>query len=1041
MAGNSERIDDVVDPVALKQVQDLTDAAGLLEKQFIDTAKAASQLNALTGNSRSFKDYNTNATRAATETAKLQQAQQNLARAALLTQQAQQRLVTATTQSTAAQQRLATATTQSAAAQQRLEAQTARNAAAQARATAATVQSLSPYQSLLNVYKALTEEARNAGVQFGITSRQFIETSNQANGVRTRLDSIDNTLGHSQRNVGNYTNAFAAGFGKVYGAIRVAANILPGLGISGIFLLLFEGIKALTEKLELFNQTLSKTEIQQQSFQQAISGDGYKEAVKNITELTVNLELAKKGFIDKDRVIDEYNDSIGKVTGNVDTLAEAEKGLSDNADKFIKATLLKAAAEIVLADASKEAAETALKNQKLTDDIADARNNRFTLSGFLGGGFNAGNSQSQNAAERIKKDQDEIENNNSKLKKTFDNRLAVIKDFDKQQVDLLGKDKASAPGTAPGVSNVATLNNKIVNLDLEYNKNIQKQIMDDSKKSYSDRLKAADIYYTAQKHLLENNKNLAISDTRISNNQQLEIIKEFTNSYQEVEIEQDKNRRQLQSDATKDQIALQQQRLATSKKSEEAIIADQEASLEIRFKAIATYGKIAKEAANLASKSEIQDAGDNSTKIRTIREKLKADLADINKEIITKTAEVTKQANAALLKEFKDGEANQKQILQNSLEVEVQYTRQRKQDAQDSSDDQLQILANQYSKGLISAQEYQKKKKDIESGTTVNQDQIDVDGLKMRISIEKSLGEDSLSDQEKLAIAERKLAKDTAAAEIAAAEDVANRKKELRTKEKELADAGFTLIQTIVDSGYQNQLNAIQGQKDALDKQTAAQIDAENRSLDSTANKADKIAIINAKAAAQQNILDERQRAVKQKQAQADRLFAIAKIIENTAIGVTSALAEYPPNIPLAIIVGALGAVQLATTLATPIPKYQYGTDSAKGGVSLVGEVGKEYVIQPDGDAYFTPSSPTLMNIPKGSKVISNMELMSIMSNPFKQRANISGNDNRKMIEAINNGTNKTVRALRNNRQKAPIILVDTMKAGKFNDYRNNHFR
>lgn len=1013
MAGNSERIDDVVDPVALKQVNDLTQAANLLEKQFIDTAKAASQLNSLTGNSRSFRDYNTNATQAAKATAQLQQAQSNAARSAVLLQSAQQRL----------------------------DQQNERVASSQAKASAAAAKALSPYQSLLQVYRQLTAEAQNAGVAFGTSSRQFIEASNQANGVRTRLDAIDNTLGNHQRNVGNYTNAFVAGFGKVYGAIRVAANILPGLGISGIFLLLFEGIKALVTQLDLFNTTLSKTEIQQKSFQQAISGNEYKEAIKNITELTVNLELAKKGFIDKDRVIDEYNNSIGKTTGNVDTLAEAEKGLTDNADKFIKATLLKAAAEIVLADASKEAAETALKNQKLTDDIADARNNRFTLSGFLGGGFNAGNSQSQNAAERIKKDQDEIDKNNAKLKKTFDNRLAVIKDFDKQQVDLLGKDKASAPGTAPGVSDVATLNNKIVNSDLEYNKNIQKQIMDDSKRSYSDRLKAADIYYTAQKHILENNKNLAISDTRISNNQQLEIIKEFTNSYQEVEIEQDKNRRQLQSDATKDEIALQQQRLATSKKSEEAIIADQEASLEVRFKAIADYGKIAKEAANLSAKSEIQDAGDNATKIKTIRQKLAGDISDINKEILTKTADVTKQANAALLKEFKDGEANQKQILQNSLEVESQFTRQRKQDAQDSSDDQLQILSDQYAKGLISAQEYQKRKKDIESGTTVNQDQIDVEGLKMRIGIQQALGEDSLSDQEKLAIAERKLAKDTAAAEIAAAEDVAKRKKELRDKEKELADAGFTLIQTIVDAGYQNQLNAIQGQKDALDKQTADQIDAENRSLDNTATKADKIAIINAKAAAQQNILDEKQRSIKQKQAQADRLFAIAKIIENTAIGVTSALAEYPPNIPLAIIVGALGAVQLATTLATPIPKYQHGTKNAKGGISLVSEVGPEYVIQPDGDAYLTPSTPTLMNIPKGSKVISNMELMSIMSNPFKQRSNISGTDNKKMIDAINNGTAKTVKALRSNRPKQPIILVDTLRANKFNDYRNNHFR
>ena len=55
----------------------------------------------------------------------------------------------------------------------------------------------------------------------------------------------------------------------------------------------------------------------------------------------------------------------------------------------------------------------------------------------------------------------------------------------------------------------------------------------------------------------------------------------------------------------------------------------------------------------------------------------------------------------------------------------------------------------------------------------------------------------------------------------------------------------------------------------------------------------------------------------KKQQAILNKSINLAAAISNTARGVTSALAQFPPNVPLAILVGALGAIQTATIAAT----------------------------------------------------------------------------------------------------------------------------
>lgn len=92
-----------------------------------------------------------------------------------------------------------------------------------------------------------------------------------------------------------------------------------------------------------------------------------------------------------------------------------------------------------------------------------------------------------------------------------------------------------------------------------------------------------------------------------------------------------------------------------------------------------------------------------------------------------------------------------------------------------------------------------------------------------------------------------------------------------------------------------------------------------------------------------------------------------------TARGIMEAYAQAGPfaGAVMAAIVGALGAIQAATIIATPIPKYARGTgeEGHKGGLAIVGDGGKQEVVVFGGMAWITPDTDTIVDLPKGAMV------------------------------------------------------------------------
>jgi gas vesicle protein len=125
----------------------------------------------------------------------------------------------------------------------------------------------------------------------------------------------------------------------------------------------------------LFKTTdaLDETTRAQEAMSEAFKSSEVQNAIEDVISLKANLELAKGGMLASKVVIDQYNESIGKAAGEVKTLDELETALVKNADKFIQATIYKAAALKAQEDIAKELAESAKTQLEAEEGLIKAQ--------------------------------------------------------------------------------------------------------------------------------------------------------------------------------------------------------------------------------------------------------------------------------------------------------------------------------------------------------------------------------------------------------------------------------------------------------------------------------------------------------------------------------------------------------------------------------------------------------------------------------------------------------------------------------------------
>lgn len=291
--------------------------------------------------------------------------------------------------------------------------------------------------------------------------------------------------------------------------------------------------------------------------------------------------------------------------------------------------------------------------------------------------------------------------------------------------------------------------------------------------------------------------------------------------------------------------------------------------------------------------------------------------------------------------------------------------------------EQLRHLSEAYAQGKIGKEEYEAESYRIQQEYAEKSLRLAITTIKSILSLEYLSDEDRLKYAQQLAQAQMDLDNMVTDNKIANDEEQMRKEKEKRQKQMELMQQVSNLLGSLGEFGDQLFQNRI----DQLDEENEANQEAYDKEIENIEKLEESGAISTEEAEARKRAAEDKTKAKEEeiakrkaqlqtKQAIFDKAIQLAQTGIATARGIMEAMAMIPPNPVMAAMIGAMGAVQLATILATPIPKYKEGTDYHKGGLAIVGDGGvPETVLTPDGKLYLTPAFPTLTELPIGTKV------------------------------------------------------------------------
>ena len=359
-------------------------------------------------------------------------------------------------------------------------------------------------------------------------------------------------------------------------------------------------------------------------------------------------------------------------------------------------------------------------------------------------------------------------------------------------------------------------------------------------------------------------------------------------------------------------------------------------------------------------------------------------------------------------------------------------------------------LKKQLASKEITQQEYAEREYQLKLDYARKTTEAAIDALEMQLNAEKNLGPDERAKlAEQLQKAKADLARQEAEAEIEAIEkiekaDEKSKNKRIKNVEKwlQVASQAVGVIGDLVSTVYDGQIEKIEKEQDANDEKYDKDIErienlAETGAITEEEAEARKRAA-KIQTEAKNKELERQKQEIAYKQAIWNKGTQVAETGIATARGIMEAFKLGPiAGAIMAAVVGAMGAIQVATILATPIPSYAEGTkDTAghRGGTALVGDAGKQEVVMYKGQAWITPDTPTLVDIPKGAQVfpdvdefdLSNLDLSDLCSSTFSP-SNISSaknntivvNDYSRLERRIDTTNNLLLKSIKQQREDA----------------------
>ena len=281
----------------------------------------------------------------------------------------------------------------------------------------------------------------------------------------------------------------------------------------------------------------------------------------------------------------------------------------------------------------------------------------------------------------------------------------------------------------------------------------------------------------------------------------------------------------------------------------------------------------------------------------------------------------------------------------------------------------IQALNEKFLSGGMSNESYEIEKTKITEKYAEERIRIQINELEKRLELE------GISEADRLALIKKISDLELKEKEIQSDKEIELVKKK-NDMQKQLAKELYDFINQLVSQSYDHKLNKLEKEAESNEEWRDEELERIEKMEDAGAiskEQADaRKAFVDEKAKMREKELEEQKKEILRKQAIYEKAQALAGIAINTGMAImkTSAQWGYPAALPFIAAISALSAVQTASVLATPIPEYAEGTQDHPGGLAIVGDGGKSEMVIANGRIFKTPSTDTLVELPKHAMVI-----------------------------------------------------------------------
>lgn len=867
-------------------------------------------------------------------------------------------------------------------------------------------------ERLRKAYRMLSTEAAN--------SKLGVELQKNIAALDTQVKSVDKSLGQHQRNVGNYVSTWD-GMGN---AINQLTREFPAFSVS-----LQTGFLAISNNIPILVDQISRIRKENAALrEEGLKGvPVWKQIAKSALSWNTLLSVGITLLTVYGKDIFEWGKNLLSSSSSAKAASEAQRDLNSSTGDYAKAlknstssygenlvTLRNLQAEWNnLGDNLNKQKQFIIDNasefKKLDVSVTDVNDAENLLVDNTDAFINAMSLRAQAAAaQKLAQEkytealQKEIEAENRRKNPTFWDRFDLTKVLN------------------PTAQSLLFLTDRF---EVFYNTSDEAlakagKAADSIEKEGKEAEKAGNIYLNAMLKLREEeNKILGNSDIQLYSNEkklkrQQEQIEREAKRREKLEMEAERNIQEARLNVMdegykKDRLLLEQsfQKRIDDVKTKGVRVNEQIEAIEAeRSKKLAEFDrKISEQRANEEAQNRLAIAEKGSLQELDAR----LDILQLQKDKELREADKTGQDK--LLIEEKYAKMIQdvwdewgKGELKRQQELDDEMLSQRQLDIKR----QMTELTKNYDGNIKDREKYNKEMLRLQEDFALESLQIQIDTLRNnldllpydeRIKAEKELTK-LLGQQEDIRLRQEQ---ETAKLRAKAEEEVYSLK-------INLAQEAVKALISIGNSLFERQIQNIEAEIEANQEE----YDAKVKTIDALAEK-DIITKEEAEArkrAAEEETsrknkeLEKKKAELQTRQAKFQKSTDIIQTISATALAIMTAYKQLGAfAAPAAALIAATGAVQLATIIAQPIPKYAHGTDNHPGGLAIVGDGGRSEAVLVGDKAYITPDKPTLLSLPAGAEVVPDLNDPAFLSRFVDNTYWLTHNKKGEPVQIVNN--------------------------------------